>query len=98
MTDTSRLVADEPESAALALVRLAITAKTASEVGWPHLATAAARECRRLADQVVIDLSPARAKTTVDVELADVGGTATLGAALAKLYGRALDESEEDGS
>lgn len=87
---------DEPESAAVQLVRLAITAKTAGEVGWPHLATAAARECKQLADQVVIELSTARARTTLDAELADVGDVGTLGAALAKLYGDAIsDEGEQ---
>jgi len=84
-----------PESAALALVRCAITAKTAAEVGWPHLATAAARECRRLADQIVIELSTACARTTLDVDIADAGTTETLGAALARLYPRTLNESDE---
>jgi hypothetical protein len=95
MTDTSPLSPDDPETAAVALVRLAITAKCASEVGWPHLATAAARECRALIDRIVVALSPACARTTVDEEFEQVGGISTLGAALALLYGRALDESGE---
>ena len=84
-----------PESSALSLVQMAITAKTAAEVGWPHLATAAARECRRLADQVVIELSTACARTTVDVDIADAGTTETLSAALSRLYPRAVVESDE---
>ena len=84
---------DDDESAVFELLRQAITAKTAAEVGWPHLATAAARECRRLADQVVIELSTACARTTVDVEMADAG-TEPLEAALARLYPRLVDDED----
>jgi hypothetical protein len=86
------MIDDDSETPALALVRLAVTAKTASEVGWPHLATAAARECRALADQVVIELSTACGRTSVDTELEQVGSLGTLPAAPARLYGRSLDE------
>ena len=74
------------------LVRLAITAKCAADAGWPHLATAAARECKVLVDRLVVELSPACSTVSVDVELDDVGTAGTLPAALARLYGRALVE------
>ncbi|HEY5454140.1 MAG TPA: hypothetical protein VIJ96_01595 [Acidothermaceae bacterium] len=85
---------DEPESATLALVRLAITAKCASEVGWPHTATAAARECKALADRIVIELSTACARSTAESERADAGNE-PLEAALLRLYPRRVDESGE---
>ena len=86
---------EDDDSAVFELLRQAITAKCASAVGWPHLAVAAARECRRLAEQVIVELSPACARSTVDVELADAGTTETLGAALSRLYPRAVNEPVE---
>lgn len=85
---------EEDDSATLALVRLAITAKCASEVGWPHTATAAARECKAVADRIVIELSTACARSTAESERADAGNE-PLEAALRRLYPRTIDDADE---
>lgn len=76
---------DAPDPA-LALVNAAIVARLAGRLGAPRLATAAARRVGVLAGEVVIGLSPAVARTTVEVEegrLADVRCTGELAALLA---------------
>ena len=86
---------EDDESAVFELLRQAITATTASQCGWPNLATRAARECRRLAEQVVIELSAACARSTADAEMADAG-TEPLDAALRRLYPRRVDDEPDE--
>lgn len=62
---------------ALALVSASIRAKIAAELGAPRLAIGAARQVVRLADRLVIALSPAVAATPAEVETARLGDVTT---------------------
>jgi hypothetical protein len=78
-----------PDDSALALglelVAIAVAAKVASDIGCPRLAIDAARQARRIAEQMVIALSPLLAATRPEIEderLGDVRCSADVAAML----------------